>query len=142
MKNPTNTKAFWATCLLSLLMFLITCWSAIYQDTTPYWIQSTGYFMLTYICLYEFNKKIQDLNIYMIGLAVIIGRIILQVIAMCTDFSGCLGSMMIAISCIIATLLALVCYKSKQSYSFILSYVILSLFNSAIAGLWTNFLSK
>lgn len=142
MKNPTKAKAFWATCLLSLLLFLATCWSAALKDTTPYWIESIGYFILTYVCINEFSKKIPDLNPWKIAFAAIIGQIVVQLPMRGLDFYGCIGSLLIVVSCVIATLLAVICYKDRRPYSFILSYVILSLFNSVVAHMWNEYISE
>ncbi|MDE6503908.1 MAG: hypothetical protein K2K78_05555 [Muribaculaceae bacterium] len=142
MKTLTKAKAFWTTSLLSLLLFTATCWSAALQDTTPYWIESIGYFILTYLCIDVFTQKVADLNPWMIGLAAIIGQLIIQIPMRIMDFPGTVGSLMIVVSCIIAILLAVICQKDKRPYSFILAYVVLALFNSAVADIWSNYTSQ
>lgn len=139
MKNLTKTKAFLLACIFSLLLFLIVCWSAAFQDTTPYWVESIGYFLFTYICLMKFTEKVSDINSWMVAFAIILGRIILEVPLRIIDWHGTFGSFMITVGCVVAILLAVVCFKDKRIYSFILSYVILALFNSAIADLWHQY---
>ncbi len=43
-KELTRTGAYWLSFLFSILLFLIVCWSAVFQDTTAYWVESIGYF--------------------------------------------------------------------------------------------------
>ena len=138
----TKTGAFWLSCLFSVVLFLITCWSAAFQDTTPYWIESLGFFLLTYLCVDGFSKRIPGLNPWMIGLAVILGQLIIQGPIRATDFMGSVGSLMIVVSCIIAILLAVFCYKDKRPYAFIISYVVISLFNSFAADWWSDYVLK
>ncbi len=135
----TKTGAFWLSSLLSLLLFLATCWSAVFHDATPYWVESIGFFLLTYVCIDVFSKRLADINPWMIGLAVIVGQLIIQIPVRAIDFMGSLGSVMILVSCIIATLLAVFCYKDKKPYTFILSYVVMSLFNIFVADMWQNY---
>ena len=136
----SSTKSFWISCGLSLTLFLITCWSAIYTDTTPYWIESIGYFILTYFCLKFVQAKNNKIATWYIISAIILGRIILEIPMRILDWNGCVGSFMIIISCIIAILLAAYCYNSKKITAFVLSYVILALFNSVVADYWSKFL--
>lgn len=139
MKELTTTKAFWYAIILSAIVFLATWWTAILKPyTTPYWIESLGYFILTYSVLLKFTQKNKDINTWVIAIAIIIGRLIIEIPFRIGDFSSSLISLMITISCIIAIILASICYKYKTIYSFILAYIILSLFNSAVAEMWNN----
>lgn len=139
MKNLTKTTAFWLTVALSLLLFAATCWSAIFQISAPYWTESIGYFLLTYLCIQEFSKKVADLNPWMIGLAAALGQLLIQVPMRIIDFRGCFGSLMVVVSCFIAIVLAVVCYKDRRPYSFILSYIILTMFNCIMPGMWDSY---
>lgn len=138
-KELTKTGAYWLSFLFSILLFLIVCWSAAFQDATAYWVESLGYFLLTYICIYEFSKRKCDVNPWMIGFAVILGQMVFQIPIRAVDFWGAYGSLMIAVSCILATILAVFCYKDKRPYTFILSYVVMSLFNSCMADMWSKY---
>lgn len=135
----TKFGAYGLSCLFSILLFMITFWSAAFQDATPYWIESIGYFLLTYICIEEFTKRLPEINRWMIGFAVIFGQLIFQIPIRAIDFMGSLGSAMIVVSCLIATVLAVFCYTDKRPYTFILSYIVLSLFNSFVADVWNNY---
>lgn len=139
MKNLTKTTAFCMTVALSLLLFAATCWSAIFQISAPYWTESIGYFLLTYLCIQEFSKKVADLNPWMIGLAAALGQLLIQVPMRIIDFRGCFGSLMVVVSCFIAIVLAVVCYKDRRPYSFILSYIILTMFNCIMPGMWDSY---
>lgn len=140
MKSKLTGGAFWLTCLFSIVLFLITCWSAVFQDSTPYWVESIGFFLLTYICISEFSKRIPEINAWSIGFAVILGQLIIQTAVRCLDFTGSLGSLMIAVSTVLAAILAVFCYKDKKPYTFILSYIVLSFFNIFVADMWHNFI--
>ncbi len=135
----TKAGAFGLSCLFSILLFMIVCWSAAFHDTTPYWIESIGFFLLTYICIDRFSKRITGINPWMIGLAVILGQLIFHIPARATDFSGSLGSLMIVVSCIIAIILAVFCYTQKRAYAFVISYIVISLFNSFVAEAWSDY---
>ena len=140
MKSLTKTSAFVITIVLSVALFFATFWANAYQGSTPYWVESIGYFMLTYICIFEFSKKVDGLNPWFIGLAVIIGVLLIFLPGIIMYFREILGSVLIAIGNIIAILLAVICYKDRRVYSFILSYVILVLFNSVVSHTWNTFI--
>lgn len=142
MKKITKRGAFWLACLGSIITFLLTFWSAVFHDFTPYWIEGIGFFLLTYVSISEFSKRIPDINAWSIGFAIILGQLILRMPAHILYFGEASGSLMILVSCIIAILLAVVCYKDKRPYTFILSYIVLSLFNSCVAELWENYVSS
>lgn len=142
MKNLTKAKAFWITCLLSVLLFMVTCWSAAFGKSAPYWAESSGFFLLTYLCIDEFSKRIQNINPWSIGFAAILGQLLLHIPMRATDFSGSMGSLMIVVSCFIAILLAVICWKDKRSYSFILSYIVWALFNCFVPQMWSEYLSS
>lgn len=137
----TKAGAYGLSFIFSILLFLITFWSAAFQDATPYWIEGIGYFLLTYVCIDEFTKRLPEINVWMVGLAVILGQLVFQTAIRASDFMGSLGSVMIVVSCLIATVLAVFCYKDKKPYTFILSYIIISLFNSFVADAWRDYLS-
>lgn len=134
-----SSKVFWICGGLSLALFLITCWSAIYADTTPYWVESIGYFILTFYCMELFKGEKTDISTWLVVSAVIIGRIIIEIPMRIMDWNGCLGSFMVIAACVIAILLSAYCFNTKKPFAFILSYVILSLFNSIVAEYWTGF---
>ena len=136
----TTKKAFWITAIFSVILFLILCWSTqIGPVTTPYWVETLGYFIFTYFCLAKFSEKVPSLNIWAIACAAILGRIFLEIPVRIIDFSGSLCSILITVSCIISILLASVCFKYRTIYSFIISCIILSIFNSVIAIMWEQY---
>ena len=135
----SKTKAFWLTFLMSILLFLVTCWSAAFTDTTPYWVESMGYFILTYLCIDGFGKKIPQLSTWTIWCGVLLGILVVQIPIRVIDFWGSMGSIMIEVGCIISSILAVICHSDRKPFSFILSYVIISLFNSFVAEMWNNY---
>ncbi|MCH5221776.1 MAG: hypothetical protein J1F05_05530 [Muribaculaceae bacterium] len=142
MKHFSKTTAFWIAFGLSILLFVITCWSAIYTDTTPYWVESLGFFILSYICFQEFAKRIADISPWFIGAAIILGQILLHIAIRISDFYASFGSLMIVASTIVAVLLAIFCYKKQRPYAFVVSYIVISLFNSVGADLWRKFIES
>ncbi len=141
MKNLTKAKAFWITCMLSIVLLTVTCWTATFGYSAPYWAESSGFFLLTYLCIDEFSKKIQNLNPWSIGFAIILGQLLIHVPMRATDFYGSLGSLMIVVSCFIAILLAVVCWKDKRPSTFILSYIVWVMFNCFVPEMWSDYLS-
>lgn len=137
--KSSKAKAFSLTIVFSISLLFITFWSNAFQNSTAYWVQSLGYFLLTYLSIDGFSKRIADINPWSIGIAVILGQLAIQIPARILDFWGCYGSLMIAISCIISTILAVFCYMDKKSYTFILSYIVLTLFNSFVSDMWSEY---
>lgn len=127
MKKISAVKVFCIVCGLSLALFLVTCWSAIYPDSTPYWVESVGYFMLTYFCLDTCRKRKPDVSVWSVISALIFGRILIEIPIRIYDWYGCEGSVMITVSCIIAILMSAYCHKLKKPFAFILSYLLVEL---------------
>lgn len=141
MRKLTKAKAFWITCLLSTLLFMVTCWSAAFGYSAPYWAESGSFFLLTYFCIDELSKRIQNINPWAIGFAAILGQLLIHVPMRATDFYGSLGSLMIVVSCFIAILLAVICWKDKRPSTFILSYIVWAMFNCFVPEMWNDYLS-
>lgn len=137
----TKAKAYGLCVLAGLGLFLITCWSAIFPDSTAYWVESLGFFLLTYLLL-EKLQNYDGLKVWSIALSIMAGRLLIEIPIRIFDFYGTLGSMMIAVSCILAIILGTICYKIKDSYTFILSYIVLVLFNTAVVDFWSKFLRE
>lgn len=53
---------------------------------------------ITYFCIDEFSKRIQNINPWAIGFAAILGQLLIHVPMRATDFYGSLGSLMIVIN--------------------------------------------
>lgn len=139
MKTLTKTGAFWLSCLYSILVFMGVFWSGGINFRIAYWVESLAFFLLTYICVDEYVKRIPGLNPWLIGFAVILGQLIIHVPMRIYDFYGSMVSFMVFISCIIAIVLAVFCYKDKRPYTFILSYVVLTLFNVFVGNMWQDY---
>ena len=71
----------------------------------------------------KFTEKVPDINSWMVAFAIILGRIILEVPLRIIDWHGTFGSFMITVGCVVAILLAVVCFKDKRIYSFIHSLI-------------------
>lgn len=112
------------------------------SGSTPYWVESIGYFLFTYIILKYKERNEIAATIGMTVLMIILGKIILEIPLRIALFTSTLGSLMIPISCIIAILLGAYCFKKKSSAAFIISYIILSLYNSIVPDLWLKFLES
>ena len=46
---------------------------------------------------------------------------------------------MIVVSCVIAILLAVICFKDRRPHSFVLAYVVMTLFNTCVAHMWDGY---
>lgn len=141
MKRMTKAKVYGLSALAGLGLFLITCWSAIFPDSTAYWVESLGFFLLTYLLL-EKLQNYDGLKVWSIALSIMAGRLLIEIPIRIFDFYGTLGSMLITVSCILAIILGTICYKIKGSYTFILSYIVLVLFNTAVVDFWEKFLRE
>lgn len=119
----------------SILLFLITCWSAALSGYAAGFTESICYFALTYYALLKFSEMgMNDKNTIVI-LTIILGRIILEIPVRFMDFRGSLASLGITVVVLTSILLALLCFREKRISVFILSTIIIVLLNTF--GLYT-----
>lgn len=139
-----KSKCFLLTVLFSILTLLVTCWSAYdWRSHAVYWVVSLGYFLMTYVCLEKFSKKVANLNPWMIVTAVIVGLLIMHVPRyIYSPFHSVSGYLMVIASSLIATALAGFCFETKKTFAFVVSYIIFCLFNMLMPDFWTGLWQK
>lgn len=131
-----KTKLF-ISFLLSILCFLVTCWTAKYTVYAEGWTQSVCYFALTYILL---NKYLGDKPKYLpIVLAIMAGRIILGLPFRILNFYDSLFSLFVPIIALISIILAATCHKEKRVTVFLMAIIILILLNTITHHAWVYY---
>jgi hypothetical protein len=120
----------------SVLLFLLTCWSAGLNLYAAGFTESVCFFVLTYYVLQKFAESdIINKNAAAVT-AIIIGRIILEIPIRIGDFRGSFYSLGITIVTVVSILLAALCFKEKRSSVFILSAIIIVLINTVGLYAW------
>ena len=79
----------------SLLVFLLTCWTAAFRGPSAEWAESVSFFLFTYCMLERYAKK--DTDGIPVVLMIMLGRIILEIPIRIDDFSGTIGSLFVTI---------------------------------------------
>jgi hypothetical protein len=127
-------KKLFITFIASVLLFLLTCWSATYTIYAAGWVETISFFALTYFLLEKYNKPGTFGTPYVI--AIILGRIVLELPVRISDFSGSFFSMFVPIIVVASILLGALCNKEKQTTVYILSLIIIILLNTAVHEKW------
>ncbi len=117
---------------ISFLINLCMLWTFTFQPLVSGWAYSVVYFAFTWICLDSFFCKDSN-NRYLIILAIIFGRIIIDIIERTScNLSDTILSLMVPIITIISIVLATICYNERRILMYILSTVILLLMNTFV----------
>lgn len=128
-------KAYIVSFLLSLLVFLITCWTAKFTVYAAGWAESLSFFVLTLLLL----EKYAEPGTYGVKILITIlaGRLILEVPIRVLDFAGSLFSMFVPIIVICSIgLAAIYFHEKKKGAVLILLVAILILLNTAAHSVW------
>ena len=126
--------------LSSVLVFLLTCWTAKFSVITVGWAESVSFFAFTFLFLKENAKN--DKEFFSIILAILIGRICLEVPIRILDFHGTLYSLYILLLCVLSIVLAAVCVRNNKTIVFVLSTIIGVLMNSIGHEIWRYILQE
>lgn len=118
----------------SLLVFLLTCWTAAFRGPSAEWAESVSFFLFTYCMLERYAKK--DTDGIPVVLMIMLGRIILEIPIRIDCFSGTIGSLFVTIVVLIAIVLSMSYWYKKKLYILILSLVIMMLLTTFGHDLW------
>lgn len=124
-----RSKEYALITVASAAVFLITCWTAIFKDSTPLWVQSISFWGLTWYLLNRLAPTGRAL--YSLVLCIIIGRIIPEIPVRMLDWSNSSGSIDITIVSIVGIVFGAVSYKWKSPITNVCLWIILVLLNSA-----------
>lgn len=116
---------------LSLLIDLCMRWTLTFQPLVSGWAYSVVYFAYTWICFQVLSDKGIN-NRKFIVLAIILGRVVIEIIEKSSDLSGSILSLMVPIITIISVILATICYHERRIPMFVLSTVVLLLMNTFV----------
>lgn len=122
--------------LLSLLLFLITCWTAAYSLYAASMAETICYFLLTYFILEKYAKPKTYGIPYVI--AIIIGRIVLDIPIRVMEFRETLFSLFIPIVVMSSIFLGSLYYKEKNRTVLVLSIIILLLLSTIGQAQWLD----
>lgn len=116
---------------ISLLIDLCMRWTLTFQPLVSGWAYSVVYFVYTWICFQVLLDKGVNKR-YLVVSAIIIGRIITEMVEKISDLSGSILSLMVPIITIISVILATICFYERRIPMYILSTVILLLMNTFV----------
>lgn len=133
-------KKILITFLMSMLVFILTSWTLAYSHYAASMAESCCFFLLTFHLLESYAKP----NTYGIPyvLAIIVGRIILEMPLRVMEFKDTLPSLFIPMTVIVSILLAALYYKEKRLSVLILSVSILIILTTMCQYEWFEFFNN
>ena len=123
---------------VSMLVFCLTFWTAEFTIYAAGWAESVAFFVTTYILLSKYAEP--RTFAWITVLAIVLGRIVLELPLRVTEFWSTLFSMFVPMVVVASILLAALYYRDKKSTTLILSVIILILLNTAGHHAWSNML--
>ena len=131
-----NKKYFLISFLVSMLAFLLCCWTAAYSLYAAGWAESVCYFVVTFLLLNKFANPNTYGAPYL--LAIILGRFVLELPVRLTEFGTTLFSLFIPLIVLATIILASLYFKEKRPAVLILSVIIIILLNTLAHEDWIN----
>jgi len=131
--------------LMALAVFLLTCWTAMYQDATVYIVEGVAFLVFTFLCLKHFRQK--GLSCFAIALAIFLGRIAIEIPLRIGNFWDNAGSLPIIIYSLIGILFGVALYYFNKVYAWIPAIALLVACAFPLNSQWnafckTHFLTK
>ena len=127
-------KNFFVVFLMSVLVFLLTCWTGAYSVYAAGWSESIAYFFATYFLMNKYARP-DSWGISVIS-AIFLGRIIVMLPMRILEFREMLPSMFVPFVAIVAIVLGVLCHREKSTIVTLLSLVILILLNTVAHHAW------
>lgn len=129
-------KEYLFVALISMLVFLLTCWTANYTVFAAGWAESIAYFVLTYVVL----RKYAEPGTYGVPyvVSIIVGRLLLEAVPRIMDFSGSLFSMFVPMLVVASVILASVYYRERKASVLILAVILLIVLNTTTHDAWIH----
>ena len=118
-----KNKLFLKIAGLSLLLFLITCWTAWIHFSIAGIVEGLSFMVFAWWCCRMY--KPYDVSYLLIGLAIVTGRIILEIPIRLFDWFGSIISLPVLAICLISIFLGLLCYSKKNAFLWILCIAII-----------------
>lgn len=122
-------KSYFLLSLEACICFLIVCWSLGLSREEGVWMETVAFFVLS---LTETMHRKDVLSPFSIAIALIAGRILLEVPVRIYDWQGTMGSLPIAIACVIAIILGCAASYKGHKASFVICLILLYLLNIGI----------
>ena len=121
---------------VSLLVFLLTSWTAAISYYSALWAESVSFFAMSYFMLDRYAKE----NTYGIPviLMIMIGRVILDIPIRIHAFYASLCSLYITIVVLLSIILSAIYFHEKRSSVLVLSIIIMILLNTVGYDGWIH----
>ena len=134
----TKAKTFWLSFALSVLVFLITCWSIILGCYTCALLESITISALTWGILSKLDQQGKSSTDYapIVGIGICVGRLLVEVPVHILDFYGTLSACGALLISLITVVLTVVCYNAKQTSTLVLALLVYLLLNLCAHPLW------
>lgn len=133
MKQISSRTAFWLITGMGLLLFASTWWFMAFSGTTATWVQSVCFFALAHFCAARYRDQ---LSLGMIGLALILGRLLLELPVRIMDIRSGFATLIVTFICILSIILGILCYKEKRPIVYALSIIIGVVLNTFVLQQW------
>ena len=121
---------------MSMLVFLLTFWIAGYSFDAAALTEAVSFYVLTYFILENYAER-QSFGLPYI-IAIVLGRIILELPIRITEFPETLFSLFIPIVVFLSIFLAALYFKEKRISVLVLSVIILILLSTIGQMEWLN----
>lgn len=135
MKKYPNLTAFWCSAGLSIAIFLLTWWITAISIYANIWATTLAYYGLTWWCLTKFMSSSGVKTSAVVG-GLVFGRLAFDIAIRVPDFMGAVASLILTFACLAGILTAVVCYKERRTYAYVLSVVIIILLNTVVSYTW------
>ena len=127
-------KTYFIVFLISMLVFLLTCWTAKFTVYAAGWAESLSYFVLTFVVLRKYAKP--DTYGWPFVLSIVLGRLLLEVPVRILDFNGSLFSMFVPMIVVVSILLGAVYFRERRNSVLVLAVIVLILLNTTAHDAW------
>lgn len=127
-------RTFFVVFLASILVFLLTSWTAAYSVYAAGWSESVAYFLITYLLMDKYVRS-DSIGISVIS-AIVLGRIIIMLPIRIINFREMLPTMFVPFVSIVGIVLGVLCFREKRIIVALLSLIILILMNTVAHYAW------
>ncbi len=115
-------KVYLLLCLKATALFLLTCWSASFSNGEAVWMETIAFYFLA---IYEVYKNRAVMSVANIAVALIFGRILLEIPIRIIHFYSAKCSFFLMVACVIAIILGCVAGKKSHMYSYFIGTMVL-----------------
>lgn len=129
-----KTKDFLIILSLSVLLFLMTCWTGGIRFGLAAGVESLCYIVFTWYMCRKYTKR--GMSCAMIATAIVIGRIFLETPIRVVDFNGTLISLSVPIICLASIGMGVLCFKKNKIPMWVICIALIIIYSVFIPRMW------